>query len=121
MTDSRKKIKAKLEKMIGDTETMLAGIAHKAPGEPGGWTSDLPQLNKDGPLNLESETDEVEMYVNNLPTEQRLEKKLSNLRDAISRLEKGTYGICTMCDKKIASKRLEILPETPTCADCYED
>ncbi len=112
------KIKEKLEGMIKKTEENLSAIAHKTPGEPGGWTSDRPQINKDGPLNLESETDEVEIYVGNLSLEKQLEAKLNNIKQALRRLKRNEYGVCTVCNKKINPKRLDILPETPTCSDC---
>lgn len=108
-----------LEKEIERTEKELSTIAHKTPGEPGGWTSNHPRFNVDGPLDLESETDEVEIYINNLPIEQRLETRLANLRKSLERLKQGTYGICTQCNKKINVRRLEILPETDVCSGCH--
>ena len=54
-----------------------------------------------------------------------LEEELSHLevqvRDALHRLELGTYGDCTSCGEKIASARLESLPETPLCVACAEN
>ena len=120
MTNSNQKIKENLEQMLKDTESNLSVIADKTPGEPGGWTSKHPKIKEDGPLDLESETDEVEMYVNNLPLEDQMETKIKNIKGAMDRLKKGKYGICIMCDKKINPKRLAILPETPTCSDCHE-
>jgi RNA polymerase-binding transcription factor DksA len=37
---------------------------------------------------------------------------------ALERIEAGTYGICTNCGNEIEPKRLDLLPETPLCADC---
>lgn len=115
---SNKKIKEILEDMVKKTEASLSSIAHKSPGEPGGWTSDRPQLNEDGPLDLESETDEVEIYVGNLSLEKQLEKKLNNIKEALARLKKNKYGICVVCGKKINSKRLDVLPEALSCPNC---
>lgn len=43
---------------------------------------------------------------------------LSKLVAALRRLDGGTYGICTMCDGRIAAGRLAVLPEAERCASC---
>jgi len=40
------------------------------------------------------------------------------LQSAISRIDAGTYGVCTQCGKQIAQQRLEALPYTMTCIKC---
>ncbi|WP_338045721.1 TraR/DksA family transcriptional regulator [Paracoccus contaminans] len=37
---------------------------------------------------------------------------------ALARIEAGEYGECVQCGKKIAEKRLELLPDTRLCANC---
>ncbi len=49
---------------------------------------------------------------------QRLQTKLESLERAIKLAEKGKYGICESCGRRIAPARLEILPETTYCLDC---
>jgi RNA polymerase-binding transcription factor DksA len=39
-------------------------------------------------------------------------------RQALARLDAGTYGTCTSCGTAIARERLEALPETPVCVVC---
>ena len=39
---------------------------------------------------------------------------------ALQRIEKGDYGTCDTCGKKIAEKRLRALPETSLCRECAE-
>jgi len=39
-------------------------------------------------------------------------------RQALARLDAGTYGTCTSCGQPIARERLEALPETPVCVVC---
>ncbi len=118
MRSSSKKIKEVLKQEREKVEKELSNIAHKTPGEPGGWTSNHPQFNIDGPLDLENETDEVELYVNNLPVEQNLEKKLTAIKEAVKRIDSGDYGLCVKCKNKINPRRLEIMPEADTCMDC---
>jgi DnaK suppressor protein len=47
--------------------------------------------------------------------------RLALVREALSRIEDGTYGICTECDRDIEVKRLEALPWAPTCLKCQEE
>ena len=44
--------------------------------------------------------------------------RLSQIRDALERIEKGTFGVCTVCDGAIPFERLFIFPEAPECAEC---
>ena len=40
------------------------------------------------------------------------------LRAALARMDDGRYGFCDLCDKPIASRRLEVMPATPWCVEC---
>lgn len=44
--------------------------------------------------------------------------KFALLREALERLEEGTYGVCTGCGGSISFGRLFVFPETPECASC---
>ena len=39
---------------------------------------------------------------------------------ALEKIEDGTYGICTDCDKPIKPKRLEMYPNAERCLTCQE-
>jgi RNA polymerase-binding protein DksA len=45
-------------------------------------------------------------------------EELQLLQAAISRIDAGTYGVCTQCGQPIAQQRLEALPYTTTCIKC---
>ena len=47
--------------------------------------------------------------------EHRLIKKI---KDALDRLEEGTYGICEICEEDIAIERLKARPVTTQCIHC---
>lgn len=49
---------------------------------------------------------------------QRLSSFLKYVNEALYRIEKGTYGICTSCQKEISKERLEAVPHTQLCVDC---
>jgi len=40
------------------------------------------------------------------------------IREAMQRIEDGTYGVCEICGKPIGEKRLEMIPYAPLCARC---
>ena len=50
------------------------------------------------------------------------ERKLGNkIREALERIENGTYGICDKCGREIPIARLNAVPEAVYCVDCQDD
>lgn len=45
-------------------------------------------------------------------------KEISLLNDALSRINRGTYGICTKCAGDISAARLEAVPFALLCQYC---
>ena len=45
---------------------------------------------------------------------------LQMIKQALERIEDGTFGECQHCGKEIGKKRLEALPWTPYCIECQE-
>lgn len=43
---------------------------------------------------------------------------IQKIRQALNRIEEGTFGICTECGEEIALKRLKARPVTTCCIDC---
>ncbi len=48
----------------------------------------------------------------------RERKLLAKIKDAIERIDAGTYGICEMCNDEISFKRLDARPVTTLCVEC---
>lgn len=48
----------------------------------------------------------------------RERKLIPKIKEALERIENGTYGICISCGEKISEKRLESRPETSMCIAC---
>jgi RNA polymerase-binding protein DksA len=46
---------------------------------------------------------------------------LGEIDAALKRIEEGTYGTCTNCDRPIAVERREALPRATLCIDCQRD
>src|SRR4026209_1060409 len=47
-------------------------------------------------------------------------KILQAIEEALTRMEKGTYGICRDCGEEIAPARLNAIPWTRVCITCKE-
>ena len=47
-----------------------------------------------------------------------LEAQLERTERALAKLDEGTYGICDACERPIASKRLEAMPDVVLCVEC---
>ena len=45
-------------------------------------------------------------------------KFLNHLEDALSRIDRGEYGRCTVCGKLIEKERLEAVPHAQQCLQC---
>lgn len=48
----------------------------------------------------------------------RERKLIAKMREAIQRIDAGTYGICSSCGGDISEKRLTARPVTTLCIDC---
>ncbi len=45
---------------------------------------------------------------------------LSDIREALARLDKGEYGVCEDCDEAISPRRLQAIPWARMCVKCQE-
>ena len=48
----------------------------------------------------------------------RERKLIVKIREALERIEDGTFGYCEDCGEEIGAKRLEARPVTTQCIDC---
>ena len=53
-----------------------------------------------------------------LELKRRNKVRLEQVERALTRLEEGTFGLCTRCEEEIGAARLEVKPETPVCVEC---
>ena len=51
---------------------------------------------------------------------QTRQAKIRSLDGAIEAAEKGSYGICEVCGKRINPNRLAVLPDTTICVSCAQ-
>ena len=48
----------------------------------------------------------------------RERKLITKVKEALERIDNGTYGICESCGKPISEKRLMARPVTTECIEC---
>jgi RNA polymerase-binding transcription factor DksA len=78
--------------------------------------SDATLLGQERPGEDLSQSNELASVLVLLSARERAE--LADVDAALLRIEAGTWGVCEACDSPIAEKRLKIVPQARTCADC---
>lgn len=102
-----------MEKELSLLERDLATVGRKNPYQKGDWEATEPE---DGHEVEEGEiADKLSEYNDNIGAVDQLELKLNNVKDALTRIENGSYGICTVCKEKIEEDRLNAYPAASTC------
>lgn len=51
----------------------------------------------------------------------RERKLIMKIKEALERIEDGTFGICERCGEEISEKRLEVRPVTTFCIKCKQE
>jgi DnaK suppressor protein len=97
-----------------ELETDLSNLGSENPKLKGDYQTKYPQYGD----SLEDSAMELESYIEALPIEYRLEKKLALVKEAIKKIEKGKYGVCEKCGRNISEARLKIVPEAKFCVKC---
>jgi len=101
------KFKKQLEERKNKLEEELSSIAKKDPLVKNDYDAKFPDY---GTQSSDEEAFEVASYESNLSMEQALEIKLAEIKAALERIEKGTYGSCETCGKPMEKERLEANP-----------
>ena len=66
----------------------------------------------------EEEATETAELETRLGLEKRIRDQLAAVEHALSKFEKGTYGLCDICGQPIDPARLEALPQASLCLNC---
>ncbi|MDD4062240.1 MAG: TraR/DksA C4-type zinc finger protein [Candidatus Pacebacteria bacterium] len=111
-----KEFEEKLKQEKESLEGIMEEFASESKDNKGDWKTRFPDFKAEGVL--DEEADEVEEYSSLLPIEKTLETKLSNINNALSKLDGDNYGNCEKCGKAIEIERLKIMPEARLCSDC---
>lgn len=114
MTKAKKeKLAAVEEKLREEREELLGQIAELERRSDNGKE---PESSEGGdPADVGSETLGREQ---DLSLARDLKDVVTQVEDALARIEKGTYGTCESCGQTIPAARLKALPYATLCVDC---
>lgn len=111
---NRKKFLAKMREQLLETKTRLLGeIDSELRAEREG--------NKDEGMDAYDLASEERDREINFILSDRERVKLTQINDALLRLDDGTYGVCESCGLEIAEERLKAMPFSLHCRDCQQD
>ena len=103
--------RAQLEQMLAELQKS-AEVLQRAGGDTGEVTT-LDQHPADSGTNL-VDADREEASVEILQAQQE------RVREALARLDAGTYGRCVDCDSQLPDERLEARPDAARCVNCQQ-
>ncbi|MBI4034239.1 MAG: hypothetical protein HY378_01685 [Candidatus Brennerbacteria bacterium] len=101
--------KEKFKKRLIDTKTEISADLEKL--------KESLELGSDVD-HFEEEADEAEEFAHYVGTKKPLEERLAAVEDALSKMNKGKYGVCEKCDGEIELEVLEAVPESRLCKKC---
>jgi DnaK suppressor protein len=104
--------RGRLEQLLAELESSAAVLQHNGSGDTGELTS-FDQHPADSGTNL-ADADREEASLEVLLAQQE------RVREALGRLDAGTYGRCVECGKELPDERLEARPEAERCVDCQQ-
>ncbi|MDA0348414.1 MAG: TraR/DksA C4-type zinc finger protein [Verrucomicrobia bacterium] len=81
-------------------------------------TEDTKPIEPDVSIGRLSRLDSMQMQQMALEQRRRKESELQKLKNALKRMEDGSYGTCMMCRQPIAPARLEAQPDAILCINC---
>ena len=109
-----KEMEGKLLEERARLEAELGEISTAHPSKSGAHVAAFENIGEGEDENAE----EVTNYGTNLTLERTLDSSLRDVRSALDRVVKGTYGTCKYCGKEIDEKRLRARPESSSCIEC---
>lgn len=106
--------KKKLEEEKKLVEKELEGVGRRNPDNPSDWEA-VPAERDSSQADENTIADSIEGYEENVAIVNTLETRYQEIRNALAKIEKGTYGDCEICGNKIEEDRLEANPSAKTC------
>ncbi len=108
-THDTERFKKRLLAEQAQLEEGLGGIGIKNPQTAGGWEATSGGMEVDSADDNEV-ADKLEELEENTGVVNNLDSQLNEVKAALERIEKGTYGLCEVCGKPIEKERLEANP-----------
>lgn len=81
-------------------------------------SEDTRAISPDRGIGRLSRLDSMQMQQMALNARNRKQEEVRRLREALTRIDRGTFGVCQLCRKDIAIARLEYQPDAQLCVGC---
>jgi RNA polymerase-binding transcription factor DksA len=117
MTIDYENFKNRLENEKQLLEKELEKVGHKNPDIQSDWEADSPEDRDVSPADENTLADAAEEYGDNIAIVSTLEKRYNSVKQSLSDIENGKYGLCEICGQEIESDRLEANPSARTCKE----
>jgi len=109
-----KHFKEKLEGEKALLEKELSSVGRINPSNKQDWEAtpvdlNIPQSDRN------DRADAIEEFEERSAVEVELENRLNNIKKALTKIEKGGYGVCEVGGEQIEKERLEANPSSRTC------
>lgn len=103
----------RLEAELAQVEAELKTVASKTGGV---WEAKEVEMDVMTPMADANEAaDKIEEYEENVGIDKALRARWRDIKDALDKLDKGTYGTCEVSGEQIEEDRLEANPAARTC------
>ncbi len=99
-------LEIKVRELVAELEQAITHADLRPPGQLDGTEGRL------------SRQDSLMRHQMEMEAQRRRQLRLQLLKEALHRMDAGTYGICKACGKEIEYSRLELQPEALVCSDC---
>jgi RNA polymerase-binding transcription factor DksA len=97
----------------GSLEAELAGVGRINPSNPNDWEAVPQEVGQEA--DPTDAADQMEGYSENHAILTDLEIRYQEVLAALDRIEKGTYGVCSIGGEPIEEERLRAQPAAATC------
>jgi len=108
--------KEKLEQELEILEKELSSVGRKNPSNLNDWEPVQPEENI-SPADENEIADTIDNYEQNTAILKDLEIRYNNVKEALQRIEEGTYGKCEINGEDIDEDRLMANPAAKTCKE----
>lgn len=113
MTINTEHFKEMLEAELKTLDAELETVGRKNPSNPLDWEAKEGDMNTDTAEEAEI-AEGIEQYENNSAILKQLETRYNEVKDALAKIDMGTYGICEISGLPIEEDRLEANPAART-------
>jgi RNA polymerase-binding transcription factor DksA len=110
------KFKKQLENELKLVETEMGKVGRVNPSNPKDWEPVETDMSSD-PSDSNNVADEMESFGDNAAILNKLEPQYNDIKLALEKIKRGTYGKCEVGEEDIPEARLKANPSAKTCIE----